>query len=86
MAARHKEGYYPERKSIHKISCARHKGLTIDDFGVSRDTTVSREIRPGAGFETGDFDKEKLGGGATVERLIGAIFLFFCKIFLVLYT
>ena len=37
------------------------KGLSIDDVGVSRDT-VLREIRPGAGFETGDFIKEKLGG------------------------
>ena len=30
--------------------------------------TVFQEIRPGAGFKTGDFVKEKLGG-ATVERL-----------------
>ena len=30
---------------------------------------VFREIRPGAGFKTGDFGQEKLGGG-TVERLI----------------
>ena len=37
------------------------KGLSIDDVGVSRDT-VSQEIRPVAGFETGDFVKEKLGG------------------------
>ena len=28
---------------------------------MSRDT-VFKEIRPGAGFETGDFVKEKLGG------------------------
>ena len=39
-----------------------HKGLTIDDIGVSRDT-VFQEIRPGVGFETADFVKEKLGGG-----------------------
>ena len=31
------------------------------DVGVSRDT-VFQEIRPGAGFETGDFFEEKLGG------------------------
>ena len=43
------------------------KSPSIDGVGVSRDT-VSREIRPGAGFETGDFVKEKLGGGI-VERL-----------------
>ena len=29
---------------------------------VSRDT-VFQEILPGAGFETGDFVQEKLGGG-----------------------
>ena len=33
----------------------------MEDVGVSRDT-VFQEIRPGAGFETGDFVKEKLGG------------------------
>ena len=37
------------------------KGLSIDDVGVSRDTAF-QEIRPGAGFETDDFDKEALGG------------------------
>ena len=37
------------------------KGLTIDDIGVSRDT-VFQEIRPRAGFETGDFVEEMLGG------------------------
>ena len=38
------------------------KGLTIDGVGgVSRDT-VYQEIRPGAGFETGDFAGETLGG------------------------
>ena len=37
------------------------KGLTIDDVGMSRNT-VFQEIRPGAGFETADFVKEKLGG------------------------
>ena len=40
------------------------KGLSIDDVGVSRDT-MFQEIRPGSGFETVDFVKEKL----TVERL-----------------
>ena len=32
--------------------------------------TVLQEIRSGAGFETGDFGMETLGGGATVERLM----------------
>ena len=36
------------------------KDLSIDDVGVSRDN-VFHEIRPGAGFETGDFVKERLG-------------------------
>ena len=37
------------------------KCLTIDDVEVSRDTGF-QDIRPGAGFETGDFVNEKLGG------------------------
>ena len=36
------------------------KGLTTDDVEVSMDT-VFQLIRPGAGFETGDFVREKLG-------------------------
>ena len=42
------------------------KGLSSDDVGLPRDT-VFQEIRRGAGFETGDFVKEKMGGAA-VER------------------
>ena len=34
--------------------------LSIDEVGVSRNT-VFQEIRPGAGFETADFVKEKSG-------------------------
>ena len=41
------------------------KGLSNDDVRVARGT-VFQEIRPGAGFKTADFAKEKLGG-ATVE-------------------
>ena len=44
--------------SIYFLVC---KGLSIDDVGVSRDN-VFQEIRPGGGFETGDFVKGKLGG------------------------
>ena len=44
----------------YSFLCAK-KGLSIDDVGVSRDTAF-REIQPGAGFETDDFVKEKLGG------------------------
>ena len=37
---------------------------------MARGTTVfQEEIRPGAGFKTGDFVKEKLGVSTTVERL-----------------
>ena len=43
---------------MHFLVC---KGLSIHDVGVSRDT-VFQKIRPGAGFETGDFVKEKFGG------------------------
>ena len=41
------------------------KVLSIDDVGVSRDT-VFQEIRPGAGFETGDFVKENDSGSPYV--------------------
>ena len=44
--------------SIYFLVC---KGLSIDDVGVSRDAIFQR-IRLGAGFETGDFVKEKFGG------------------------
>ena len=44
--------------SIYFLVC---KGLSVDDVGVSRDTTFL-QIRSGAGYETGDFVKEKLGG------------------------
>ena len=58
MTSRHKEGSIENKVSAYFLVC---KGLSIDDVGVSRDT-VSQEIRPGAGFETGDFVEEKLGG------------------------
>ena len=44
--------------SIRFLVC---KGLSIDDVRASRDT-MFREIRPGAGFKTGHFDNEMLGG------------------------
>ena len=37
------------------------EGLSNDDVGVARGT-VFQEMRAGAGFKTGDFFKEKLGG------------------------
>ena len=38
------------------------EGLSDDDVGVARGT-LFQEIRPGAGFNAGDFTKETLGGG-----------------------
>ena len=53
-----------------------YRGLSIHGVGVSRDT-VFQEIRLGAGFETGDFVKEKSRGGYdTVERLGGGTLFF----------
>ena len=43
------------------------KGQSNDDVGVARDT-VFREIRPGAGFNAGDFVKRKRGGGGLDRR------------------
>ena len=43
---------------------------TIERDGVGATTgTVFQDIRPGAGFKTGNFVEEELGGGATAERL-----------------
>ena len=44
------------------------EGRSNDDVGVATGT-VFQELRPGAGFKTGDFVKAKLGG-AIVERLL----------------
>ena len=38
------------------------KGHPNDDAGVARGT-IFQEVRPGAGFKTGDFVKRKVGGG-----------------------
>ena len=46
-------------KSLHVFIVL--KGLSNDDVGVSTDT-IFQEIRPSAGFKTGDFVKEMLGG------------------------
>ena len=49
------------------------KGLSNDDDWVAKGT-VFQELRMGAGFKTGEFVKEKLGG-AIVERLPREIIL-----------
>ena len=59
MAARHEEACY-EKKHPHTFSCL-PEGLSNHDVGVARGI-VFQETRPGAGFKTGDFVKEKLGG------------------------
>ena len=47
-------------KGLHIVSCVPKVYRTMT-FGVSRGA-VFEEIRPGAGFKTGDFVEEKLGG------------------------
>ena len=71
VAARHEEGCY-EKSILKKFHVC--KGLSNDDVGAARGTAF-REIRPVAGFKTGDFVEEKLGG-FTVERLREGILLF----------
>ena len=67
MAARHKEGCYLRNAAVHFLVCKERKGLSNDDVGVARGT-VFQEVRPGAGFKTGGFVEEMLGG-VTAERL-----------------
>ena len=43
------------------------KGLSNDDIGGARGT-LFQETRPGAGFKTGDFVKEKWGGYRRTTR------------------
>ena len=46
------------KKNVCFLLC---KGLSNDDVGVARGT-VLQEVRPGIGFESGDFFEEKWGG------------------------
>ena len=65
-AARHEEGWY-ENRHVFVSSVLVCKSLSNDDVGVARGITVFQgDIRPGAGFKTGDFVGEKLGGLPTV--------------------
>ena len=61
MAARHEEECYEKTISICVHVC---KGLSKDDVGIGSDARgiVLEENQPGAGFKTGDFVEEKLGG------------------------
>ena len=45
------------------------KGRSNDYVERARGT-VFQEIRPGAGFQTGDFVQRRLGGATIVERLL----------------
>ena len=64
MAARHKEGRYLRKASPYIFLFAKDY-TSNDDVGAAKDTAF-HEVRPGAGFKTGDFVEEMLGG-ATVE-------------------
>ena len=63
MAARHeKEDAKNKAHPQASMFLFAKKGLSNDDVGLAGGT-VFEGIRPGAGFKTGDFAKEKLGGG-----------------------
>ena len=47
-------------KSIFSTYVLVREGLSTDDVGMARNTAF-QEIRPWAGFKTGDFVKKKLG-------------------------
>ena len=59
VAARYEEGCY-EKHLLRICSCSR---MTVDrsHVGVAKGT-LFQEIRPWAGFKTGDFVKDKSGG------------------------
>ena len=55
-----RKDYLTKSLHVYILLC---KGLLNQDVGMVKGTTVfQEEIRPGAGFETGHFVKEKLGG------------------------
>ena len=56
MAARHEEDCNKKKYFLMFLAC---KGLSNDDVGVAR-SIIFQEIRPGAGFKTGDFVEERL--------------------------
>ena len=55
---RNRNGFHEKPFLTHFHVC---KGLSKDDVGAARGT-VFQEIRPEAGFKTGDFVKQKLRG------------------------
>ena len=58
MAARHEEGCYETNVVAYFLG---RKILPNNAVEVAMGT-IFQEIRPAAGFKTGDFVKEKLGG------------------------
>ena len=66
VAARYEEGCY--EKYVFTYSLFR-EGLSTDDVEVAKGTAF-QEIRPWAGFETGDFVREKLRGRRMAPGLI----------------
>ena len=53
------------KKNIFTYQVFSCKGLSNDESGVARDPVLD-EMRSGAGFQTGDFVGEKLGGGGGI--------------------
>ena len=58
--ARYEEGCY--EKYVFTYFLVR-EGLSIDHVGVAKGTVAFQEIWPWDGLKTGDFVKEKMGGG-----------------------
>ena len=63
MAARHEEGCYQVKVSTYFLVCNVPSNKHV---GLARGT-VFQEVRPGACFQTVDFDNEKLGGAIVVR-------------------
>ena len=72
MATRHVEQRCYENNICPCILLFVCKGRANDDVGVGgKGHRISGALGPGAGFKTGDFVEEKLGGAIMVERLRG---------------
>ena len=69
MAARHEEGCY-EKKELHRIFSCFAKDYIERLHRGGKGHRVSGDTGGSAGFKTGDFVNETLGG-ATVVRLLG---------------
>ena len=66
MAARYEERLYEKYNLpmyVFSVVCFATDFRTMTSGGGGKRGTVFQEVRQGAGFETGDFVKEMLGGG-----------------------